>query len=115
MIAAMAVSRGLRAGCNAGKDSSCARMSGDALQRIQFSPMSLMAMDDWVRAWPRSVPARSPLQLAQLQFHCGKPPPAAEPRIWMNMRPPRSACPKTGETIGDRRGVARYVDHSTRG
>src|SRR5262249_22540107 len=28
----------------------------------------------------RSVPARSPEQLRQLQFHWGKPPPAADPR-----------------------------------
>lgn len=26
------------------------------------------------------VPSRTPRQLGQLQFHCGKPPPAAEPR-----------------------------------
>jgi hypothetical protein len=26
--------------------------------------------------------------LTQLQFHCGKPPPAAEPRIWTNMNTP---------------------------
>jgi len=44
-------------------------MSGEALQRIQFCPSSLMAMDDWVRGWARSVPLRTPEQLAQLQFH----------------------------------------------
>lgn len=66
---------GARAGCRVGKDSSWARMSGDALHRIQSTPLSLMAMDDWVRALALSVPARRPAQLAQLQFHCGKPHP----------------------------------------
>ncbi len=46
------------------------------------------AMDDWVRAVARRLPSRKPLQLTQLQFHCGKPPPAAEPRIWMYMAAP---------------------------
>ncbi|CDK61441.1 hypothetical protein [Klebsiella pneumoniae IS10] len=27
--------------------------------------------------------------MAQLQFHCGKPPPAAEPRTLMNMKTDR--------------------------
>jgi len=37
------------------------------------------AIDDWVRALAATVPLRTPAQLRQLQFHCGKPPPAAEP------------------------------------
>jgi hypothetical protein len=40
-------------------------------------PLALTAMEDWVRALALSVPLRRPLQLWQLQFHCGKPPPAA--------------------------------------
>jgi hypothetical protein len=36
-------------------------------------------MDDWVRARVCKVPARTPLQFGQLQFHWGKPPPAADP------------------------------------
>src|SRR5690606_28058339 len=114
MIAPIAVSRGLRAGCRAGKASSCARMSGEALQRIQSTPLSLMAMDDWVRAWPRKVPARRPAQLVQLQFHWGKPPPAAEPRIWMNMEPsPIKAPAEAGaeqSTIGE---VHRHFETNT--
>src|SRR5436309_1865137 len=55
-------------------------MSGDASTRIQLAPSALMATDDWVRAWALSRPLRSPSQLRQLQFHCGNPPPAAEPR-----------------------------------
>jgi hypothetical protein len=30
-------------------------------------------------------PARTPLQFSQLQFHCGNPPPAPEPKICMRM------------------------------
>jgi hypothetical protein len=37
-------------------------------------------MEDCVRARVRSVPDRQPAQFRQLQFHWGKPPPAADPR-----------------------------------
>jgi hypothetical protein len=30
-------------------------------------------------------PLRAATQLAQAQFHCGKPPPAALPRMWMRI------------------------------
>ena len=36
-------------------------------------------MEDCVRLRVCNVPARYPLQLGQLQFHWGKPPPAADP------------------------------------
>ncbi len=94
---AMAVSRTLRAGCRAGKAASWARMSGEALQRIQRSPSSDRAMEDCVRGCASTWPVRTPWQLRQLQFHCGKPPPAAEPRIRMCMTVPRGQGPrKTG-------------------
>ncbi|MNM65068.1 hypothetical protein D3C81_764910 [compost metagenome] len=60
-------------------------MSGEALHSTQCTPSSDRAMDDWVRGVARRVPSRKPLQLTQLQFHCGNPPPAAEPRTWMYM------------------------------
>jgi hypothetical protein len=41
---------------------------------------ALIAREDWVRERARRVPLRTPEQLRQLQFHCGKPPPAADPR-----------------------------------
>src|SRR4051794_11200685 len=56
-------------------------MSGEALTRTQSMPSSLTAIDDWVRLTASMVPLRTPSQLKQLQFHCGNPPPAAEPRI----------------------------------
>jgi hypothetical protein len=39
-------------------------------------------MEDCVRGSAFSDPARIPAQLTQLQFHCGNPPPAAEPRTF---------------------------------
>ena len=38
-------------------------------------------IDDWVRGRARTLPLRTPAQLRQLQFHWGKPPPAAAPRM----------------------------------
>jgi hypothetical protein len=60
------------------KAPSCVRMSGEALNNTQSSP-SPTAIDDWVRACARIAPWRRQAQLRQLQFHCGKPPPAAAP------------------------------------
>src|SRR5215831_14414917 len=77
----IALSRVVRSPCRAGLACSCARMSGEALTSAQLvlsGPHT--AIEDWVRATVRSVPARSPEQLRQLQFHWGKPPPAADPR-----------------------------------
>src|SRR5690606_26082040 len=58
-------------------------MSGDALKTAQRSPSALTAMLDCVRG-------RTPFRLPQakrdsrvLPFHCGKPPPAAEPSTLM--------------------------------
>jgi hypothetical protein len=55
-------------------------MSGDALTRTQFFESALTATDDCVRHLALIDPFRTPRQLWQLQFHCGKPPPAAAPR-----------------------------------
>src|SRR5215467_5863285 len=68
-----------RRGCSAGNASICARTSGDALSRNHCSPSALTAADAWVRARSDACPARTPTQFAQPQFHCGEPPPAAEP------------------------------------
>jgi hypothetical protein len=51
----------------------------DEIRTVAQSSPSPTAIDDWVRARVRIVPWRRPAQLRQLQFHCGKPPPAAEP------------------------------------
>ena len=44
-----------------------------------------MAMLDCVCAV--IFPVRAAVQFAQAQFHCGRPPPAALPRIWMRINP----------------------------
>src|SRR6478735_4479438 len=75
----MPLSRARRAGCNSGVAAICARMSGEAFTRSQSVPFSLTAIEDCVRGVALSVPRRTPSQLRQLQFHCGKPPPADEP------------------------------------
>jgi hypothetical protein len=55
-------------------------MSGDAFtntQECKLLPQT--AIEDCVRARACRVPARNPAQFGQLQFHWGKPPPAADP------------------------------------
>src|SRR5882672_2172024 len=77
-IPPIGVSRSRR-GCRAGNDSICARMSGDALSRNHWWPSPLTAAEACVRGRIDACPARTSAQLAQPQFHCGEPPPAAEP------------------------------------
>src|SRR5689334_1688101 len=110
-----AVSRTARAGCSAGNARSWASTSGDALQSTQSAPSPESAIDDWVRGLARRVPLRTPSQLRQLQFHCGKPPPAAAPRTWIRMKkrrplagPPLHRRPRL--TAGD---VHRHLEAET--
>jgi len=56
------------------------------LQSSQLSPSPLSAIEDCVRGRAFNVPRRTPSQLRQLQFHCGNPPPAAEPSTRTRMR-----------------------------
>jgi hypothetical protein len=61
-------------------------MSGEALNRMPSLPLSgRTKIDDCVRALARTLPERTPAQLRQLQFHCGKPPPAALPNVVMRI------------------------------
>ena len=65
------------------------------------------------------VPVRAAEQFAQAQFHCGRPPPAALPRIWMQINPEFSesdnqvrsnrAC-VTGALEKDRNGLQHRFD-----
>src|SRR5436189_5707277 len=73
-------------GCKRGMLSICRAKSGDALIRNQlgnFSASPLIAMLDCVCG--AILPVRAATQFAQAQFHCGRPPPAALPRIWMRI------------------------------
>ena len=76
-----------------------------------------MAMLDCVCAV--IFPVRAAVQFAQAQFHCGRPPPAALPRIWMRINPEFSesdnhlrsnrAC-VTGALEKDRNGLQHRFD-----
>src|SRR5208282_6208138 len=81
----MGESRAAFRGCRAGVASICVRKSGEALNKNQARLSWHIATCVWVRPFPLKVPARNEWQLRQLQFHCGKPPPAAEPRISMRI------------------------------
>jgi hypothetical protein len=72
-------------GCNDEKFSICARISGEAFRRNQLRPSALIATDDCVRGRTEPLPARASRQTAQLQFHCGTPPPAAVPSKCMRI------------------------------
>src|SRR5579862_5206073 len=81
MTAAIGVWRGPCCACNLELAPICRCRSGEALQRTQWDPSIETAIEDWLRGVAFSEPFRTPLQFRQLQFHCGKPPPAAEPRM----------------------------------
>src|ERR1700724_153977 len=82
----MAQSRSERPSGNAGLACNWAVMSGDTLTSAQpAASRPRIAIDDWVRARARTVPARTPAQRGQLQFHCGNPPPAAAPNTLIFM------------------------------
>jgi len=64
----------------------CRGKSGDALIKNHSREFwELMAMLDCVCG--AIFPLRAAAQLAHAQFHCGKPPPAALPRIRMRINP----------------------------
>jgi hypothetical protein len=67
-------------GCSRGEAMICWRKSGDALRSSQDSPSAPTATLDWVRAATRGSPAQASRHTGHRQFHCGNPPPAAEPR-----------------------------------
>ncbi len=78
-------------------------MSGEALNSTPSAESSgRTKIDDWVRGLHRTLPERTPAQLRQLQFHCGKPPPAAAPSTLMRMGVP-------GRRRGDHRALTYIV------
>src|SRR5271156_6654370 len=70
-------------GSKSGNENICVRRSGLAFNSDHREPSALIASEHCVRAFVRIAPVRNPEQLTQAQFHCGTPPPAAEPRIWI--------------------------------
>src|SRR5271157_4145682 len=69
-----------RSGCNSGVDWICWRRSGEALTMTQLRQSAATAMLDWVRRLTRLSPSHAMRDSRVLQFHCGNPPPAPEPR-----------------------------------
>src|SRR6266849_9916023 len=67
-------------GCRGVKPSICWRISGEAFRRNHAAPSAETATDSCVRGLALMLPSRAPRQLGHPQFHCGKPPPAAEPK-----------------------------------
>ena len=65
----------------------CWGRSGEALIKTQFSPSAVTARLACVRGRTRGSPFHARRQVGQRQFHCGKPPPAAEPRTMAVRRP----------------------------
>ena len=116
--AAMAVSRTARFGCSTGLALICSSTSGEALNRMPSrEPAGRTKIDDCVRAFARTAPLRTPAQLRQLQFHCGKPPPAAEPRMVMcmvNERRPGAAGASRGSRLAQRAATYRVISKPKR-
>jgi hypothetical protein len=71
--------RGECCGCKNLQPPICSRTSGEQLNRIQSTSSALIAIDDWVRRLTRASPFQNNSQMRHLQFHCGDPPPAADP------------------------------------
>jgi hypothetical protein len=106
-------------GCNCGMLSICRGRSGEALIKNQCCKPSeslLIAMLDCVCG--AIFPIRAATQLVHAQFHWGKPPPAALPRIWIRINPSfrsrypvRSNCTRvTGALEKDRHGLQHRFD-----
>src|SRR5438067_9381047 len=56
-------------------------MSGEQFTKLHALPSRDTAMLAWVRRTTRASRAHASAQIRQRQFHCGTPPPAADPRI----------------------------------
>ena len=79
MMPARGLSRRAR-GCNGENDANWALMSGAAWIRNQLPSLSDNAADACVRGAAAMVRLRKPSQFGHPQFHCGNPPPAADPK-----------------------------------
>src|SRR4030088_1956208 len=76
--------------CNSGVAWICSRRSGEQFKRVHVRVSPEIATCVCVR-WRTRIPWTvvfdlAAKQFAQLQFHCGKPPPAAEPSTFIFTR-----------------------------
>src|SRR6266403_2228647 len=80
-------------GCKDAVASICGRRSGDAFRMNQSFWFADTASDACERTLAAASPARARRQAAAFEFHCGNPPPAAEPRTTARtIRLPRRIC-----------------------
>jgi len=86
-------------GWRKGVASICIRKSGEVFNKNQAQLSLLIATWVCVRGLPLKVPSRDDLQLRQLQFHCGKPPPAADPSIATRIVPGNYSAAEAYELI----------------
>src|SRR5581483_8988120 len=75
----------LGSGCSSGVSMICCLRSGAALSSTHWRPSALTATEACVRGLRPGMRLRTSAELRPLQFHCGNPPPAAEPRTLINM------------------------------
>jgi hypothetical protein len=64
----------------------CWRKSGEAPTRSQCASSAVTATPTCVRGLAAGSPRRARLHCRQAQFHCGNPPPAADPKMTHFMR-----------------------------
>src|SRR5262245_47843238 len=70
-----------------------------------------MASASWVRGRTRPSARRASAQLGQAQFHCGRPPPAADPRTRILMSSPAAVATFVeGALFGPRRAFVAAVE-----
>ena len=97
-------------GCNTFDCRSCWGRSGEALISTQFSPSAVIARLAWVRGRARTSPAHAKRHVGQRQFHCGKPPPAAEPSTMAERRPIQDRREASGSELGRQVSVDLEAD-----
>src|SRR6266700_1823683 len=111
MIALIGLPRGVPRGWSAGERRSCSGRSGDALTSTQSSPFAETARLACVRGRARGSPAQASWHTGHRQFHCGKPPPAAEPSTIAVRRPIKQNLSDAGLELG--RQVAVDLETNT--
>jgi len=75
---------------------------GKVRGRVDQEPVFAVGADGglaWVRVRTRASPAHAKRRVGQRQFHCGNPPPAAEPRTRAVNRPIQDRR-KSGSELG---------------
>ena len=84
-------------GCSCGMVSICRAKSGDALIRKQHREAFESLLTPMLDCVCGTIfPLRAATQFAQAQFHWGRPPPAALPRMWIRINRSSAAITSLG-------------------